>query len=94
MRYPNLDNGLFLFIVGWISLLPLIFYISQQISSYYYLLLKLDIVDLFIFLSYDICAGALFATPYFIYNLFIQNYRGGIRVPQNRARVLKRRDEL
>ena len=93
MRYPNLDNGYFLFILGWVSLLPLLFYISQQISSYYYLLVQFDIVDIFIFLIYDICAGGLFALPYMLYNYFIKSYVGDIRY-QNCARLLKKRDEL
>ena len=93
MRYPSLDNGYFLFILGWVSLLPLLFYISQQISSYYYLLMQFDIVDIFIFLFYDICAGGLFALPYILYSYFIKSYVGD-RGYQNCARVLKKRDEL
>lgn len=94
MRYPSLDNGYFLFILGWVSLFPLIFYISQQISSYYYLLMSFDIFAVFVFLFYDILAGGLFAIPYIIYCYFIKSYTGGMRVPSNRARILKKRDEL
>jgi len=94
MRYPSLDNGYFLFILGWVSLLPLIFYISQQISSYYYLMLKFDIIDIFIFLFYDICAGSLFASPYILYLYFTKNYTRGVRVGSNCARVLRKRDEI
>ncbi|MFK5977094.1 MAG: hypothetical protein QM493_11375 [Sulfurovum sp.] len=94
MRYPSLNNGYFLFFLGWVSLLPLIFYISQQISSYYYLLITFDIIGLFIFLFYDILAGVFFALPYIFYNYFISNYTNGMRVPQNCARILRKRDKI
>ncbi len=92
MKYPNLDNGYFLFILGWVSLLPVLFYGYGQIGSYYYLVTKLDVFAFIVFLFYDALAMVLFSIPFFLYSSFMKSYRpsGCMLGQQNCARILKK----
>ena len=90
MRYPSLNNGLFLFLLGWVSLLPVIFYLSQQVMIYYYLIIGFDVFHLLIFLVMDGVTSVFFSIPFIIYNSYIRSYQDRSYHRENHGRILKR----